>query len=297
MIWSIYKEYIESIPTVSAEVNIYESLPFEEDSKVATLDEEAILKLSEQLPVMDGATALSSLIPPLPKRFILKIVGAESLIRWNHPEYGLVPPGKFIPVAEESGLIGPIGEWMMKKVCKQLAVWKKNGFSLIPVSINITSKSFLKQGFAEGIRKLLKHYDLEGKWLEIEITENSIMRNEEMVQKTLKELKEMGVKIYIDDFGTGYSSFNYLKTFRLDGVKIDQSFVRNIANNPENASITSAMIKVAQQLNLEVIAEGVETREELDFLLSLNCRYIQGYYFAKPCLIEEFEKNYLEIMK
>jgi len=107
----------------------------------------------------------------------------------------------------------------------------------------------------------------------------------------------MGVKIYIDDFGTGYSSFNYLKTFRLDGVKIDQSFVRNIANNPENASITSAMIKVAQQLNLEVIAEGVETREELDFLLSLNCPYIQGYYFAKPCLIEEFEKNYLEIMK
>lgn len=254
----------------------YQSFIMERDLRKAIMNEEFIAHLQPKVDALTG-----------------HIVGAEALIRWNHPEYGLVPPGKFIPIAEESGLIGPIGEWMMKKVCKQLAIWKKSGFSLIPVSVNITSKRFLQQGFADGIRKLLKHYGLEGKWLEIEITENSIMRNEEMVQKTLKELKEMGVKIFIDDFGTGYSSFNYLKTFRLDGVKIDQSFVRNIANNPENASITSAMIKVAQQLNLEVIAEGVETKEELDFLLSLNCRYIQGYYFGKPCPIEEFEKNYL----
>lgn len=223
-----------------------------------------------------------------------KIVGAESLIRWNHPKYGLLPPGQFIPIAEETGLIDSIGDWMMKRVCEQLASWRKEGFSLIPISVNITSKRFIQQDFAESIRELLNRFELEGKWLEIEITENSIMRNEAVVQKTLKELKEMGVRVFIDDFGSGYSSFNYLKTFKIDGVKIDQTFIRNISNHPENASITSAMIKVAQQLNLEVIAEGVETEEELNFLLNENCRYIQGYYFGRPCPIEEFENIYLQ---
>lgn len=224
-----------------------------------------------------------------------KTVSAEALIRWNHPKYGLIPPGQFIPLAEETGIIFSIGKWMKKKVCEQLVAWRKAGFSLIPISVNISSKRFLQREFAEDIRKLLEQFKLDGEWLEIEITENSIMRNEEIVQKTLKDLKEMGVKIFIDDFGTGYSSFNYLKTFKLDGVKIDQSFIRNISNNPENVSITSVMIKMAQHLNLEVVAEGVETKEELDYLLGENCRYIQGFYFGKPCPIEEFEGKYLEI--
>lgn len=256
----------------------YQSFVLERDLRKAIMNDELIAHFQ---PRVDAITS--------------KTVGAEALIRWNHPKHGLISPGKFIPLAEETGLIIPIGEWMLKKVCEQLSKWRSLGFSLIPISVNISSKRLLQKGFAENIRKVLEQYNLEGQWLEIEITENSIMRNEAIVQKTLKDLKEMGVKIYIDDFGTGYSSFNYLKTFELDGVKIDQSFIRDISNKPENASITSAMIKMAQLLKLDVIAEGVETKEELDFLLGENCQYIQGYYFGRPCPIEEFEKHYLKI--
>lgn len=224
-----------------------------------------------------------------------RIVGAEALVRWNHPKYGLIQPSQFIPLAEETGIILAIGKWMKKKVCEQLISWRDAGIPLIPISVNISSNRFLQSGFAEEINELLNTFNLSGKWLEIEITENSIMRNEEMVQQTLKDLKEMGVKIFIDDFGTGYSSFNYLKTFEIDGVKIDRSFIHDIANKPENASITSAMIKMAQYLNLEVIAEGVETKEELAYLLSEDCHYIQGFYYSKPCPIKEFEELYLKM--
>lgn len=224
-----------------------------------------------------------------------KTVSAEALIRWNHPEHGLISPGQFIPLAEETGLIIPLGKWMKKRVCEQLVAWRNAGLPLIPISVNISSQRFLQLDFAEAIRELLEQFELEGEWLEIEITENSIMRNEEIVQKTLMELKEMGVKIFIDDFGTGYSSFNYLKTFNIDGVKIDRSFIQDISNKSENASITTAMIKMAQLLKLEVIAEGVETKEELTYLLGENCYYIQGFYFGRPCPIEEFEKNFLTI--
>lgn len=222
-----------------------------------------------------------------------KIISAEALIRWEHPEIGLVSPGDFIPLAEETGLIIPIGKWMKRKVCELLVAWRKAGLRLIPISVNISSQRFLQKSFSKDILDLLNEYNLDGEWLEIEITENSIMRNEENVQKTLMELKELGVKIYIDDFGTGYSSFNYLKTFQLDGVKIDRSFIQNISSESENASITTAMIKMAQHLKMEVIAEGVETKGELDYLLEQSCHQIQGFYFGKPCPIKEFERKYL----
>lgn len=258
----------------------YQSFVLERDLRKAIMNEEFIAHFQPRVDALTG-----------------KIVGAEALIRWNHPKQGLISPGRFIPLAEETGLIFQMGKWMLRKVCEKLVEWRNAGYSLIPISVNISSKRFLYQGFAEEIRKLLEQFKLEGEWLEIEITENSIIRNEEIVQKTLKDLKAMGVKIFIDDFGTGYSSFNYLKTFNLDGVKIDQSFIRDISKKPENASITSAMIQVAKQLKLEVIAEGVETKEELDYLLGENCRYIQGFYFGRPCPIEEFENTYLQAMK
>ncbi len=254
----------------------YQSFVIERDLRKAIMNEEFVAYLQPRVDVLTG-----------------KIVSAEALVRWNHPEHGLISPGLFIPIAEETGLIIAIGKWMKKRVCEQLVAWRNAGLPLVPISVNISSKRFLQQGFAEEISELLERYELEGKWLEIEITENSIMLNEENVQKTLLDLKEMGVKIYIDDFGTGYSLFNYLKIFKIDGVKIDQSFIRDISHKPENATITSAMIKMAQLLKLEVIAEGVETKEELDFLLGENCRYIQGYYFGKPCPIEEFEDSFL----
>ncbi|MGE7981545.1 EAL domain-containing protein [Solibacillus sp. NPDC093137] len=255
----------------------YQSFVMERDLRKAIMNEEFVAYLQPRVDALTG-----------------KIVSAEALVRWNHPEHGLISPGLFIPIAEETGLIIAIGKWMKKRVCEQLVAWRNAGLPLVPISVNISSKRFLQQGFAEEISELLEQYKLEGKWLEIEITENSIMLNEENVQKTLLDLKEMGVKIYIDDFGTGYSSFNYLKIFKIDGVKIDQSFIRDISYNPENATITSAMIKMAQLLKLEVIAEGVETKEELDFLLGENCRYIQGFYFGKPCPIEEFENSFIK---
>ena len=254
----------------------YQSFLLERDLRKAIMNDEFILHLQPRVDALTGRT-----------------VSAEALIRWMHPKLGLVSPGEFIPLAEETGLIIPMGTWVSRKVCEKLVEWREAGIQLVPISVNISSQRFLQKDFSNEIRDLLKEFQIEGKWLEIEITENSIMKNEENVFKTLHELKDLGVKIFIDDFGTGYSSFNYLKTFNLDGVKIDRSFIQNISSESENASITTAMIKVAQHLKLEVIAEGVETKEELDYLLEQNCHYIQGFYFGRPCATEEFEKKFL----
>ncbi|RUL48173.1 EAL domain-containing protein [Lysinibacillus antri] len=254
----------------------YQSFILERDLRKAIMNDEFVAYFQPRVNALTG-----------------KVTSAEALIRWNHPQVGLVSPGDFIPLAEESGLIIPMGKWMKRRVCEQLVAWREAGIPLVPISVNISSQRFLQKDFAKDIRALLEEYQLEGKYLEIEITENSIMKNEETVTKTLEELKELGVKIYIDDFGTGYSSFNYLKTFQLDGVKIDRAFIQNISSESENASITTAMIKMAHHLKLEVVAEGVETKQELDYLVEQNCLQIQGYYFGRPCPIEEFEEKYL----
>ncbi|HWK22093.1 MAG TPA: EAL domain-containing protein [Ureibacillus sp.] len=268
---NIYQVYEHSMSNRS-----YQSFILERDLRKAILNDEFIVHLQPRVNARTGET-----------------VSAEALIRWRHPELGLVSPSEFIPIAEETGLIIPIGKWMKRKVCEKLVEWRKVGIPLIPISVNISSQRFLQKSFSKDIRQLLEEYELEGKWLEIEITENSIMKKEENVLQTLHELKELGVKIYIDDFGTGYSSFNYLKTFNLDGVKIDRSFIQNISSESENASITKAMIEMAQHLKLEVIAEGVETKSELDYLLDQNCFQIQGFYFGRPCATNEFEKKFL----
>lgn len=256
----------------------YQSLILERDLRKAILNEEFIAYFQPRVDASSG-----------------KVIGAEALIRWNHPVVGLISPGEFIPLAEETGLIIPMGKWMKKRVCEQLVTWREAGLPIVPISVNISSQRFLQKNFAMDIRELLEEYNLEGKYLEIEITENSIMKNEETVTKTLRELKELGVKIFIDDFGTGYSSFNYLKTFQIDGVKIDRSFIQNISSESENASITTAMIKMAQHLKLDVIAEGVETEGELNYLLEQNCNEMQGFFFGRPCPIDEFECNFLKV--
>lgn len=268
---NMYQIYDQSMDKKS-----YQSFFLERDLRKAVMNDEFIVHLQPRVDAKTGKT-----------------VSAEALIRWMHPEIGLVSPGEFIPLAEETGLIIPMGKWMKRKVCEKLVEWREAGIPLIPISVNISSQRFLQKEFSSDIRDLLNEFQLEGKWLEIEITENSIMRNEKQVFQTLHELKELGVKIYIDDFGTGYSSFNYLKTFNLNGVKIDRSFIQNISSESENASITTAMIKMAQHLKLEVIAEGVETKGELAYLLEQNCHYIQGFYFGRPCATDDFEKKYL----
>lgn len=221
-----------------------------------------------------------------------KLVSAEALLRWNHPQMGMIPPSEFIPLAEETGLILPITSWVKIRVCEHLVSLREQGYSLIPISINISSQRFLQNDFAKEVSQLLERFGLEGRYLEFEITENSLMKNEEYVIQTLNELKEMGIKIFIDDFGTGYSSFFYLKSFSLDGIKIDRSFIHNISQDSKNAAITTAMITMAKHLQMEVVAEGVETEEEWSVLQGENCDQVQGYLFSKPVPLKEF-KTYL----
>lgn len=263
-----YQLYDPSMTTSS-----YQSFFLEQDLRKALIRQELLAYFQ---PRIDNNTG--------------KIIGAEALIRWDHPELGLIPPSDFIPVAEETGMIIPIGKWMKKIVCEQLVNWRESGTPLIPISINISAQRFLQRDFVDNFHQLLKEYTLEGNLFEIEITENSLMRNEEYVKKTIADLKEMGVKIYIDDFGTGYSSFAYLKEFKLNGIKIDQSFIRDISDESENASITSAMIQMAKLLQMDVVAEGVETEDELAFLQANHCHHVQGYLFGRPVPIEEFER-------
>ena len=252
----------------------YQSLLLERDLRKAIINDEFIAHFQPRVNALTG-----------------EIIGAEALIRWMHPRAGLISPGEFIPLAEETGLVIPLGKWMKRRVCEQLATWREAGMPLVPISVNISSQRFLQRDFAMEVCALLDEFQLEGKWLEFEITENSLMKHEEFILQSLFVLKSRGIKLYIDDFGTGYSSFHYLKTFQLDGIKIDRSFIQNISRQSENAGITAAMIQMAQHLKMDVIAEGVETEEELSFLLDQNCHHIQGFYFGKPCSIDDFEQK------
>ncbi len=216
------------------------------------------------------------------------IVGAEALVRWNHPVAGLISPAKFIPVAEESGLIIPLGEWILNEACRQNLAWQKAGLPPVSIAINLSAVQFRQQNLCRLINDTLNNTRLEPHYLELELTEGLVMSNTESAVETLNCFKEMGVHISIDDFGTGYSSLSYLKHFPIDYLKIDQSFVRDITTNPDDAAITTAIINMAQGLNLRTIAEGVETAEQLTFLRLHSCDVVQGYYFSKPVPAAEF---------
>lgn len=211
-----------------------------------------------------------------------QIIGFEALIRWNHPKRGLVHPSEFIPVAEETGLIVPLGEWMLKASCRQIKVWQEMGFNNLRVSVNFSAHQFQNRNLAGMVESVLKDAQLSGDVLKVEITESIAMKNIDFSISTMKALSEMGVQILIDDFGTGYSSLSYLKRFPINTLKIDRSFVHDLTINPDNAAITAAIIAMARSLNINVIAEGVETKEQLLFLKKEGCDLIQGYFFSKP---------------
>ncbi|MGY0692543.1 EAL domain-containing protein [Virgibacillus sp. FSP13] len=219
------------------------------------------------------------------------IQGAEALIRWNHEEWGLVSPGEFIPLAEENHLVHHIGEFVLKQVCSQLRTWKDNGVKLHPISINISPLSFMRPGLVAFIEEQLTTYDVPAKYLEIEITESSLLRSELQVLETLQGLKDLGIKIAIDDFGTGYASLNYLRQFHADTLKIDKLFVEKIAaDNKSNAAIISSVLHLAKGLEMKVVAEGVEDYEQLEFLQQKECKEVQGFLFSKPVPIDTFEQ-------
>lgn len=218
------------------------------------------------------------------------IRGLEALIRWHHPEFGLVPPHTFIPIAEETGLIVPIGEWVLREACLQNKRWQRSGMPKFRVAVNLSIQQFLTSNLVDTVRCILEETELDASCLELEITETMTMDVDYAIP-TLKQLHELGVQISIDDFGTGYSSLNYLKKFAIHRLKIDQSFVRDIMTDPNDASIVETIISMAHNLGLEVIAEGVEDMEQLDFLQRQHCDEVQGYYFSKPMPAADFEKR------
>jgi diguanylate cyclase (GGDEF)-like protein len=216
--------------------------------------------------------------------------GAEVLVRWAHPDRGLVGPGEFIPVAEETGLIVPIGEWVLRAACAQSKAWQNAGLRVPRVTVNVSGKQFHAPQVTETVVSALKASGLAPQYLGIELTESSVMGNAERHIRTLHELKELGVTLSIDDFGTGYSSLSYLKRFPLDELKIDRSFVAGVDTDPDNAAIVIAIIAMAHCLGLSVVAEGVETQAQLEFLKSKSCDECQGFLFAKPMSAELFGK-------
>lgn len=212
----------------------------------------------------------------------LMITGVEALVRWQHPQLGLVSPSEFIPLAEDTGLIVPIGEWVLRTACLQGKRWRDDGFAPIQIAVNISARQFHDQDLSQTVIKILEETGLSPKNLELEVTESSIMQSAEFAAGMLSRLKGMGINISIDDFGTGFSSLASLKRLPIDALKIDQSFVRDATSDPDDAALVMAIITLAHNLRLKVIAEGVETEDQLRFLQLLRCDEIQGYFFSKP---------------
>ena len=211
-----------------------------------------------------------------------RIVAFEALVRWNHPELGTIPPNRFVPIAEETGLIVPIGEHVLEQACRQSRAWLEQGLPPVVVAVNLSSVQFADPELASHVRRVLARTGLEASRLELELTESILLQRADATIATLNELKRMGVHLSIDDFGTGYSSLSYLKRFPIDSLKIDQSFVRDVTTNAEDAAITTSIILMGKSLNLKVVAEGVETQSQLEFLRVLECDEAQGFLFSRP---------------
>jgi diguanylate cyclase (GGDEF)-like protein/PAS domain S-box-containing protein len=219
-----------------------------------------------------------------------EITGAEALIRWTHPIRGPVSPAHFIPVAEECGLILPIGNWVLREACKQAREWVDAGLPLGTMAVNISAMEFRSENFLEGVFGVLQQTGLDPRCLELELTESVLMKRAGSAESILKTLRARGVQLAVDDFGTGYSSLSYLRKFPVDALKIDQSFVRQITTTPDETTIVTAVISMGRSLKLRVVAEGVETQEELAFLQAHHCDEAQGYYFSRPVLPKQFAK-------
>ena len=219
-----------------------------------------------------------------------KITGAEALIRWFHPEKGLISPAEFIPIAEETGLIISIGEWVLHTACSQTKVWQEEGFAPFQIAVNLSRSQFIHRNLQERIIKIIQEVDLTPNYLELEVTEGLVMQNERAASRIMKAWQNYGIKISMDDFGKGYSSLSYLREFPFDVIKIDKSFIHNIMADSKTEAITIAIIQMAHSLNLKVVAEGVETQAELEFLQRHKCDEIQGYLFGPPLPISKFEQ-------
>jgi diguanylate cyclase (GGDEF)-like protein/PAS domain S-box-containing protein len=255
--------------TEDMNAQVMERLTLENSLRLALGREELFLVYQPQMDIATG-----------------RITGLEALLRWQHPELGLVPPDKFIRIAENSGLIVPIGEWVLRTACRQARKWQDEGLPAVPVAVNVSAVQFRQEGFCELIQRVLHETGLAPQYLELELTESLLLSNADVTSSVLQELKALGLTLAIDDFGTGYSSLSYLKQFPVGKLKIDRSFVREVAVNPDDAAITTAIISMAKSLHLKVIAEGVEDEAQMSFLRAHHCDEIQGYYFSKPLTVD-----------
>jgi EAL domain-containing protein (putative c-di-GMP-specific phosphodiesterase class I) len=226
---------------------------------------------------------------PLVSTIDERIVGTEALVRWQHPELGLIGPDRFIPLAEQSGLIIPLGEWVLITACRQMRVWRDAGLPPIELSVNLSPRQFHKPNLVAMVANALSVSGLAPNLLVLELTEGALMDHTETTLHTLGELRAMGVRLAVDDFGTGYSSLTYLKRFPLNKLKVDRSFVQDIASSPDGVVIAQAIVDLGRNLRLEVVAEGIETSAELDALRSYGCEFLQGFYFSRPVPAAEFE--------
>jgi diguanylate cyclase (GGDEF)-like protein/PAS domain S-box-containing protein len=222
-----------------------------------------------------------------------ELAGFEALIRWQHPQLGLVSPDKFISIAESTGLILPIGEWVINAACTQARKWVDQGLLKVPMAVNVSAVQFRQTAFCEVIKRALGNSGLPPQYLELELTESLLLTNQDVMLSIVQHLKELGLSLAIDDFGTGYSSLNYLKQFHVNKLKIDRSFIREVTTNTDDAAITTAIINMAKSLNLTVIAEGVEDQSQFDFLYEHKCDEIQGYYISKPVTAAEVAERFL----
>jgi EAL domain-containing protein (putative c-di-GMP-specific phosphodiesterase class I) len=211
-----------------------------------------------------------------------ELTGAEALLRWLHPQRGLVEPARFVPIAEDCGLILPIGNWVLREACRQARQWIDAGHALATMAVNISAMEFRNEHFVEGVFTILRETGLDPSILELELTESTLMKHAESTAAILKILRAKGIKVAIDDFGTGYSSLSYLRKFSVDVLKIDQSLVRHISTTPKETTIVTAVISIGRSLGLRIVAEGVETLEELTFLQTLQCEEAQGFFFSRP---------------
>lgn len=257
--------------TENMNARAFEQLSFESDLRLALKRGEFLLHYQPQFDLVSG-----------------RIIGMEALLRWIHPQRGMIPPSSFIPVAEECGAIVAIGEWVIRTACTQNRIWQQAGLPAVPVAVNLSAIQFQKKDMAGTIRKILEETGLHPSFLELEMTERILMRDADSTIGTLRAIKDMGLLLSVDDFGTGYSSLSYLKRFPIDRLKIDQSFVQDIATSQDDAAIIRTIITMGHSLRLKVIAEGVETLEQLAFLRQEGCDEAQGYLFSRPVASEDF---------
>jgi EAL domain-containing protein (putative c-di-GMP-specific phosphodiesterase class I) len=217
------------------------------------------------------------------------IVGAEALLRWHHASRGWIAPDVFIPVAEETGLIASLGDWVILEACKQLAAWKEKGLGHLTIAVNVSVQQFARANFVDTVLQALQQYSVSPQQLELEITESLLMRNVDDTTACMKRFRDAGVALSIDDFGTGYSSLGYLRQFPVDALKIDRSFVKELHTSDDDAAICAAIIAMARELKLKVIAEGVANREQIKFLRRHRCDQVQGYLISKPIPVDDLE--------